>query len=215
MIYGSNDKVRSYINNLSLCNYPKRNIKHFQDESIYCSGTTTTLKIYNKMLEFRKHDMKKLFSHSFDINNYLHIIDGFIRFECEVKKKKLKDYYNKDYIRILNVIYDDFYNIWKEEFMKLLKFFESDLKIVRDKQSIKDRLYFLYSSRQAGILYNFYICLMADGYKELKNRFSSTTFYRNIKLLKSAGVDLSQKYKLVDTSSDFIDFDPFNFEEVI
>lgn len=210
----SNDKVRKYINNLSLCNYPKRNIKHFQDESIYCSGTTTTLKIYNKMLEFKKHDMKKLFSHSFDINNYLHKIDGFLRFECEIKKKKLESIYNKKYIRVLEIRYIDLYNIWKEEFMKLLKIFECDLKIVRDKESIKDRLYFLYSNRQASILYNFYICLMSDGYDELKNRFSSTTFYRNIKLLKEAGIDLSQRYKLVDVSSDFIEFNPFSYEEV-
>lgn len=214
MIYGSNDKVRSYINNLSLCNYPKRNVEHFQDKSIYCSGTTTTLKIYNKLLEFKKHDMKKLFSHSFDINNYLHIIDGFIRFECEVKKKKLKDYYNKDYIRILNVIYDDFYNIWKEEFMKLLKFFESDLYIVNKKEDIKERLYNLYSNRQASALYNFYICLMADGYKELKSRYPKNTFYRYIRSLKESGIDLSQKYtlNLVDNQ---VYFNPFEAQEVL
>ena len=35
--------------------------------------------------------------------------------------------------------------------------FDNDLKIVRDKDSIKSRLYSLYSNRQAGILYNFYI----------------------------------------------------------
>ena len=41
------ENVRSYINSLSRCNYPRRNIKFYSDESIYLSGTTTTLKIYN------------------------------------------------------------------------------------------------------------------------------------------------------------------------
>ena len=53
------DNVRSYINSLSRCKYPRRNAKFFYDESIYLSGTSTTLKIYNKLLEFRKHDIKK------------------------------------------------------------------------------------------------------------------------------------------------------------
>lgn len=34
---GSNIEVREYINNLSLCNYPRRNIKYYEDESIYCT----------------------------------------------------------------------------------------------------------------------------------------------------------------------------------
>ena len=80
-----NAKVANYINNLSLCNYPRRNIKHYQDESIYCSGTSTTLKIYNKMLEFKKHDMKKFVNSDFDLINYISKIKGFIRFECEIK----------------------------------------------------------------------------------------------------------------------------------
>ena len=42
------NNVKSYINSLSRCNYPRRNAKFFYDESIYLSGTTTTLKIYNK-----------------------------------------------------------------------------------------------------------------------------------------------------------------------
>ena len=44
-----------------MCSYPRRNIKVYQDESIYLTGATTTLKIYNKMLEFKKHDIKKFY----------------------------------------------------------------------------------------------------------------------------------------------------------
>ena len=210
----TNENVRNYINNLSLCNYPKRNIKHFQDESIYCSGTTTTLKIYNKLLEFKKHDMKKLFSKNFNIINFCNKIDGYIRFECEVKKKRLESIYNKKYIRLRDVDYKTLKTVWSQEFMKLLKMFESYLYIVNKKEDIKDRLYNLYTERQANSLYNFYICLMADGYKELKSRYPKNTFYRYIRLLKQSGIDLSQKYTL-NLVDNYVYFNPFDAQEVL
>ena len=83
------NNVKSYINSLSRCQYPRRNAKFYYDESLYLSGTTTTLKIYNKLLEFKKHDIKKFTIGQFDLENYLKTIQGFIRFECEIKKKKL------------------------------------------------------------------------------------------------------------------------------
>lgn len=210
----TNDKVRQYINNLSFCNYPRRNIKHYQDESIYTSGTTTTLKIYNKMLEFKKHDMKKLFNSSFDIDNYLKEIQGFIRFECEIKKKKLEDIYNKKYIRIERVIYKDLRNVWSEEFMKLLKMFESDLTIVRKKEDIERRLNTCFSSVRARNLYNFYCSIMLDGISNTKKRTSKTSYYNYIRDLKSVNIDLSQKYKLT-LENKIIDFNPFDYKEVI
>lgn len=212
----NNQNVRQYINNLSLCSYPKReNIKHYQDESIYCSGTTTTLKIYNKMLEFKKHDMKKLFKHSFDIDKYLDKIQGFIRFECEIKKKKLEKMYDKKYIRVTNVNYIDFKNIWSEEFMKLLKLYEPDLKIVKDKKDVEKRLFTIYSDVRARNLYTFYTSIMVDGISEVKKRTSKTSFYRNIKELKDANIDLSQKYKLTLENDNIIDFNPFEWKEVV
>lgn len=210
----NNQNVRDYINNIKLCSYARRNIKHYQDESIYCTGTTTTLKIYNKLLEFKKHDMKKFYGTCFDLDEFMRKIDGFIRFECEVKKKKLESIYGKKYIRLNTISYKDLKKVWCDEFMKLLKLFESDLYVVRKKEDIKKRLYGLYTARQANLLYNFYICLMADGDIDIKERFSSTTYYRNIKMLKEAGVDLSQKYTL-ELADDYVYFNPFEAQEVL
>lgn len=211
-----NSKVRQYINNLSFCHYPRRKIKHYQDESIYLTGSTTTLKIYNKKLEFKNHDMKKLFNSNFNIDNYLKFIDGFIRFECEVKKKKLEAIYNKKYIRVKNVNYKDLRKVWSDEFMKLLNFFDSDLTIVRTKEDIERRIYTKYSDNEknARILYNFYTSIMVDGLKNVKARTPKTTYYRNIKLLKELNIDLSQKYKLT-VENTIIDFNPFEWKEVV
>lgn len=208
-----NHNVKFYINNLSHCNYPRRNIKHYQDESIYCSGTSTTLKIYNKMLEFKKHDLKKIKSTDFDFLNYLHKIRGFIRFECEIKKQKLKSIYNKNYIRLNLVSYNDLKKIWECEFMKFLKIFEKDLKFINNKNEVEQRLFSLYNSNKANILYNFYNSILVDGLDNVKKRTSRSTFYRNISELKKCGIDFSQTLN-IDFDKQFIDFNPFTYKEV-
>ena len=207
-----NRNVREYINNLSLCNYPRRNIKHYQDESIYLTGSTSTLKIYNKLLEFKKHDMKKFINTNFNIDKYLNLINGFIRFECEIKKRKLVDIYKSNYIRILQVNYEDLKEIWKVEFMKLLKLFENDLKLISDKKEIEKRLYTLYKPKKASILYTFYLSIMVDGLVNVKNRTTKSTYYRNIKELKQANIDFSQTFKIIEDN--IIKFNPFEYEEV-
>lgn len=217
-----NKNVRSYINSLSLCNYPRRNLKFYQDESIYLTGTTTTLKIYNKVLEFKKHDLKKLINEKFCIDNYLINIDGLIRFECEIKKKKLSTYYNKKYIRILNTKYEDFKKIWSEEFMKLLKLFDSDLMKVNSKKEVQRRLKTIYPnkesdeimSKKASILYNFYLSIMVDGLRNVRERTTKSTFYRNIKELKNANIDFSQNMD-IDFNEKIFKFNPFQYEEVV
>lgn len=209
-----NENVQKYINNLSMCQYPRRNIKTYQDESIYLTGSTTTLKIYNKLLEFKKHDMKKLKSTNFDIFTYLKEINGFIRFECEIKKKKLVDMYNAKFIRVRNIRYEELKNVWSDEFMKLLKLFENDMNIISDKKEIEKRLYTLHTQQKASILYNFYTAIMVDGLREVKKRTKKSTYYRNIAELKKANIDFSQTYK-IDLEKNIVQFNPFQYKEVV
>lgn len=210
----NNENVRKYINNLTMCQYPRRNIKTYQDESIYLTGSTTTLKIYNKLLEFKKHDLKKMKNTNFDIFTYINKIDGFIRFECEIKKKKLTNLYNTNFIRIRNINYEELKKVWCEEFMRLLKLFNTDLKIISDKKQIEQRLYTMYAERKASILYNFYLSIMVDGLKEVRKRTKKSTYYRNINELKKANIDFSQTYK-IDLKKDIIQFNPFEYKEVV
>mgnify|MGYP004575783387 FL=1 len=210
----NNDNVRDYINNLSFCRYPRRKIKHYNDESIYMSGTTTTLKIYNKMLEFRKHDMKKLNENGFPVLKFLPVIQGFIRFECEIKKKKLEQEYKKKYIRIKEINYRELEKIWRDEFMKMIRLFEKDMEVVRKKQDVERRLKTLYKETKAVRLYNFYLSIMVDGLENVKNKTNKSSFYDNIKALKDANIDFSQSTN-INFDEHFIDFDPFSYPEVI
>ncbi len=210
----TNENVRDYINNLSFCRYPRRKIKHYNDESIYMSGTTTTLKIYNKLIEFKKHDMKKLNDNGFPVFEFLPIIQGFIRFECEIKKKKLEEVYKSKYIRIRNINYNELEKIWSDEFMKMIRLFEKDLEVVRKKQDVERRLKTLYKETKAMRLYNFYLSIMVDGLENVKKRTKKSMFYYNIKDLKDANIDFSQSTN-INFDEHFIDFDPFSYPEVV
>lgn len=208
--------IKRYLENLHSCNYPRRNLKNYSDyggTGLYVPGTTTTLKIYNKYQEFKKHDLKRFKNTSFHIDNYLDIIQGYLRFEIEIKKKKLESLYNKKYIRLRNIFYNDLKNVWSEEFMKLLKFYDNELVVVRNREKVKNRLYSIYGLTKGKNLYDFWCSLIVDGDLVVKNNMSKSSYYRKIKLLKDVGVDFSQKLDIKEDN--FIDFNPFSFEEVI
>jgi len=210
----SQDNVKSYINSLSRCSYPRRNAKFFYDESLYLSGTTTTLKIYNKLLEFKKHDMKKFSNNKkFNLFDYLKNIDGFIRFECEIKKKMLKKIYHENHIKITNIKYEELKNVWSEEFMKILQFIKNDLEIVRGRKAVYERLNEIYKPSRANQLYYFYCSIQLNGLKDIKINTSSSTYYRNIKDLKQAKIDFSQSYKIEEMELFY--FNPFEYKEVV
>ena len=98
--------------------------------------------------------------------------------------------------------------------MKLLKMFDYDLKLVREKSEIEKRLYTMYKERKASLLYNFYLSIMVDGLRNVKNRTSKSTYYRNISDLKKANIDFSQTYK-IDLQKQIIEFNPFEYKEVV
>lgn len=208
------DNIKSYINNLSCCNYPRRKLKHYEDESIYLTGATTTLKIYNKFLEFKKHDFSKLIDTKFDLKNYISEIQGFIRFECEIKKKKLKTIFSKNYIRVYCISYNDLKRIWYDEFCKFYKLLEKDFKIVRKKEDVKERLNSLYKPVRAKNLFNFYLLILIQGLQNIKKDTNRSMYYKNISDLKKAGVDFSQKFD-VDMTDNTINFNPFESKEIL
>jgi len=206
--------VTSYIDNLSHCSYPRRNLKHYEGESIYLSGSTTTIKIYNKLKEFKKHDRKKFQDTNFNINNYCEEIKGFIRFECEIKKPKLKQLYSKDYIRINTVGYKDLKEIWKQEFQKFFKLIENDFSIIRNKEDVKKRLQNLYTPIRAKNLFDFYLLILVEGIQEIRKRTNKSSYYKNISDLKKANIDFTQKFD-VNMIDNRVDFNPFESEEIL
>lgn len=212
---GTQGNVISYINSLCSCKYPRRKAKFFYNESLYLSGTTTTLKVYNKLLEFRKHDIRKLSKTSFNVFDYMKKIQGFVRFECEIKKRMLKKYYgeNLKHIKVENVNYEALKSIWEGEFMKVLKLIKSDLELVKNREDVFKRLYELFKPCKANRLYAFYCSLILEGQNNIFLKTSPSVYYRNISDLKYARIDFSQNLMIVDDDS--FEFNPFEFKEVV
>lgn len=208
------ENIATYINNLSLNNFPRRNIHHYEGESIYLAGSTTTLKIYNKLKEFLKHDSSKFKDSDFQLAKYVTDIQGFIRFECEIKKKKLKYFFKKDYIRIDSITYLDLKNIWHNEFKKFFKIIESDLKIVRNKDDVKFRLEKVYKKVRAKNLFNFYLLIQIQGLQTIKKETNRSMYYKNIADLKKAKVDFTQKFTIT-MEDNSIGFNPFESQEIL
>lgn len=214
-------RVINYINSLSNLDFPRRNLKYYIDSCIYFTGTTTTLKIYNKFLEYKVHDRSKLLKTDFNIEEFEEIIKGFVRFEIEIKKKKLQSIFEKEYKAKMRNLYCKDFNyemlekVWCEEFMKVLKINYSDLKKVSNKITVKNRIYKSFDNAYATSLYNFYLSLVVDGCKSVKSITPKTTYYRKIKELKDLGIDFaSNKISIVySNKSDFIDI--FQMKEVV
>lgn len=209
------DNIATYINNLKLCSFPRRKPRFYKNESLYYSGTSTTLKIYNKMLEFKKNDMKKFRNTDFNINEYLEQIKGFIRFECEIKKKKLEKFYKRSLVNVLSINYDDLKSIWSNEFMKLLKCNNnSELVIIKSRTQLEEILNKNFKPVTARNLYNFYTSYMIDGEEAVRSRMSSSSYYRYLGEFNKLHIDLSQSYN-VEITNKIINFNPFFYSEVI
>ena len=208
------NNIKLYINNLSKCNFPKRNLKYYEDESIYIAGSTTTLKIYNKLLEFRNNDLKKFKNTSFDTVQHLEKIKGFIRFECEIKKRKLTAKYNKKYIRLNQIFYNDLKDIWKEEFQKFLKTVENDLNLIRNQDEVRYRLNCNFKKVRAKNLFEFYILIITRGISDVKENTDKSSYYKNLSDLRKCGIDFSQTLN-INITRKYLDFNPFSSQEVL
>ena len=126
----------------------------------------------------------------------------------------LKKIINSENIKILDVNYSMLKKVWCDEFMKVLQFINNDLKKVRGREDVKHRLLQVYKSGKALRLYSFYCAIQLNGIKDVQRDLSKTSFYRNVKDLKEAGVDFSQTYKIVENDNIFW-FNPFEYEEVV
>ena len=96
--------------------------------------------------------------------------------------------------------------------MKLLNIIDKDLKIVRGREEVKERLRDLYKPTKASQIYNFYCALQLNGEIDTRENMSLRTYQRNIKELKEAKIDSSQSYKIEEIKIFY--FNPFEAKEV-
>ena len=205
------ENVKNYINNNRYLVYPRRKTQYFLNECVYFAGSRTTLKIYNKLVEFDKHDYKKLVKFDdFNVEEYRDEIKGFVRFECEIRKKKINELLGNNRVKDINV------DVLKEfvigEYMKLFKINDKNICLVRNQNDVKNLLYEKYKECKARRLFGFYLTCINDGINNVKEQYSTSSFYRNIEELKECGIDFTQQAFVFEekaTTEKFIDFNPF------
>lgn len=90
-IVGDDDNVMELIKKFSTLHYQRRKQPVVYHESFYVPGRITTLKIYSKNKEFRKHDKKRFRNGSHLADTLEALASGILRFEIEFKKPKLDD----------------------------------------------------------------------------------------------------------------------------
>lgn len=206
---GSFDAVQEWFRGLNNATYARRKVNRYNTTGLYAPGTTTALKFYAKGAEFHKHDKKALLlsGHKKYANEIQLIANGLIRVEVEIKMKKLKSLFeNCNIMNIEDNILESAYDI---EVNRLLKEGKSEMKIVRESEKVKDRLYAQYGSRRAGILLGFWYMLSVQGEEKVKQQFPGSTFRRNRKYLIDAGVSwLDTNVTLIDRNMIPEDFSP-------
>ena len=148
----SQQNIYDYLYIISFLSYPRRNVMYIEKESVYVPGRTCTLKIYNKLLEFQRHDKAKLNRKNieninlsdkhnmyfFDIINYENKIKGYLRYELEIHKRMLQKWFKKDEIKINDINYEELEKMWGSEFMKLYSIKKENN--ISDKVIIKNKL---------------------------------------------------------------------------
>lgn len=177
--------AEEYISALAWASFPRRRVLRYGSECVMAPGDMTTVKVYHKGPEFRKHDLKSWRVLDMSMGQYL--LDAgmdILRAEVSIRARKLDtlescrvDDMNEEWLR----------GVWFHELQKLVDEAEG-LEVVRTAREVKARLYERYSDRLARTLYGTWLELAALGDSETRVSMSARTWYRQKAQLKNAGV---------------------------
>ena len=212
-IYYFKDKniCKKIVSNLRNSYYTRRKPRIY-DTSVMFSGSTTSVKLYWKGPEFKKHDYKRikkyilrevdrnwnkedcdLLQHKLAMlqkhfDQVLEKAYRIIRYECEIKTRKLKEAFESDTVLVKSLNDEKLNEIADTELNKLIREENDNMDIVRRSDLVLERLHQVYGTSQANALYATWTKLVQFGESQAKETISRATFYRHKKLLVEAGV---------------------------
>lgn len=209
-IFNSYPICKKVLDSLKNGVYSRRKLMPYSNGVMF-SGSTTTCKFYGKGDEFKEHDYKrfnkyiareidlacgkdnydrveqKLIFLKWEMDKVLERAKRTIRFEVEIKPRKLKDIFNAEKVTVS--ILDDaiLHSVMESELRKCIKE-DEDMDIVRRSDLVIERLNSVYGTSKANYLYALWAKMVQFGEKAVKEEFSKATFCRYKKLLLDAGV---------------------------
>ena len=170
--------------------YPRKK-KYTYDTSVMYKGSAYTVKFYAKGPEFQAHDFSKLETDS--AASLQAWADQIVRFEVNLKKTYLQDFFKLEKVYLKDVIGDDTILEVLQYFLEKKVFFYMNANSMTD-EKIKQILFDNFTKTKATRLYQFY----KDYYfnEEMKNMFlrgglNRSTIYRYKTDLKRVGIGIS------------------------
>ena len=210
--FKNKDICKKIVSNLRNSYYTRRKPRIY-DTSVMFSGSTTSVKLYWKGPEFQKHDYKRIKKYilrevdrswnqdncdllmhqlamiQMKMDQVLEKAYRIIRYECEIKHRKLKEVFGDNKILVKALDDDILHDIADKELIKLIKEKEGEnMDIVRRSDLVLERLHQVYGISQANALYATWTKLVQFGESQAKETISRATYYRHKKLLVEAGV---------------------------
>lgn len=211
-VYNLGDNIDNFFKGFSNVYYPRRNVNKYGNTGLYFSGTHSTLKLYNKQVEFNKNDVKRLkkILSPVKLKELKSLSCGILRIEIEIKSRKLRQLYNNNLPTVDTINIKDLINQFNVELKRIFKVSEKNMKIYNNSNDVEKILYSKYGT-QGNIYLGTWYRLSVNGYESVKNTMSESTFYRHIAKLKDAGVSWNHTdISIADNKVVQFVFNPFN-----
>lgn len=194
------ENVKSYIRYIQRLDYPRRPGNSYKDTGLYFASRHSTLKVYCKGEEFKKHDAVRFADSDFcyelqkEANNIL-------RIEVELKRRirYLIDKYEVEHIGVFfnrfkgSVCFEDFLqvvNIEEELRYTMRKFLVGEETKVMRSRDVFGKLCSSLGERAARSAYAVYMMLVTQGQSEVKRAIPERTYYRYVRIFRELGISV-------------------------
>ena len=199
--------------------FPRRAAKEAKyDTAVHFPGKFTTLRIYGKGAEFKKHDYPRL---KFALQAYAYrqagnkvsgidypkidrriealyrLARNRLRAEVQINSDKLHHDFKGRYPLVSEVTDEYLISIYEDQIFKLMREGKSEMETVRTYDRVQARLNILFGSKSANNLFGFWLMMAARGEEVVKQEYSRSRFYANRKSLVDAGVSWNSSDVLV------------------
>lgn len=188
-VYNLGSHIKDFFEGFSKVYYPRRRVHKYDNTGLYFPGTTTTLKLYDKGVEFKKHDKKvlqKILS-PYEVTWLELLAQGILRIELEFHLRKLKNINNDKIPTVKELDIEILKDQYKEELKRVFKLGEDNMKIYNNSKEVSKKLHLDYGS-EGNIYFGTWYKLSVFGYDYVKKDMAESTFYRHIKKLKQSSV---------------------------
>jgi len=187
----NSSQPEAWFNTMRNAYFPRRKLNYYVD-SIWISGGTSVVKFYNKGIELcsNKNDRKRLIK-QMGLMGYARLVFmgySIIKVEVQIKRDKFK--YDLGVNPTVKDITDDYLcHIHDAEVKKFLKDSRGAIDLVRHSDQVYDRLRAFYKPVLAGSLFEFWQNLSRKGEVIIRKSMAKSTYNRQLKELRDAGVD--------------------------